>query len=281
MRIITLILLLTLAGCASLISSATSKMAASLSAGILNQNDPETVRTGAPAYLLMIDGFINDSPDDRQLLLSGSKLYGSYAGVFVKDEQRAGRLAQKAFNYALRALCEQRRSLCEQYNQPFDRFVSALSQDSRIEDVPYIYGLGTAWAGLVQARSKDWAAVADLPKITAIMEHVVSTQEGFDEGGAHVYLGVLLTLRPPSMGGKPDEAKAHFERAIALSHDKNLMTKILFAKHYARLVYDRALHDKLLNDVLTANPEAPGLTLMNVLAQAEAQELKKSANDYF
>ena len=37
-------------GCASLVSSAASKFADNLSAAVLNQNDPEIVRDGAPAY---------------------------------------------------------------------------------------------------------------------------------------------------------------------------------------------------------------------------------------
>ena len=39
--------------------SATNEMAENLSAAILNQDDPETVRDGAPAYLLMLDSFID------------------------------------------------------------------------------------------------------------------------------------------------------------------------------------------------------------------------------
>src|SRR5213075_2396873 len=33
----------------------------------------------------------------------------------------------------------------------------------------------------------------------------------------HGYLGILDSLRPAALGGKPDEARAHFERAIELS----------------------------------------------------------------
>jgi hypothetical protein len=201
--------------------------------------------------------------------------------VFVEDPERASRLARKAFDYAGRALCEQNHKMCGMPEQPYAQFVAGLQQASAKDDVPYIYSLGTSWAGLVQANSKDWSAVAELPKITALMERVVVLQEDFDMGGAHVYLGVLATLRPPSMGGQPELGRAHFERAIALSHNQNLMTKVLFAKHYARMMYDRSLHDRLVQEVLQANPEVPGMTLMNVLAQREAQQLKKTANDYF
>jgi len=64
-------------------------MASDLSDAILEQNDPETVEAGAPAYLLLIDGLIRDNPKSEDLLRSGAKLYGAYASVFVKDAERA------------------------------------------------------------------------------------------------------------------------------------------------------------------------------------------------
>jgi hypothetical protein len=66
-------------------SSATAGLADSLSNAVLNQNDPETVRQGAPAYLLLIDGLIADNPNSVDLLLAGASLYSSYAGAFVKS----------------------------------------------------------------------------------------------------------------------------------------------------------------------------------------------------
>jgi len=83
------------------------------------------------------------------------------------------------------------------------------------------------------------------------------------------------------MGGKPEIGREHFERAIALSKGKNLLCKVLFAKQYARLVFDRELHDRLLEDVLAADPEARGFTLTNVLAQQQARILLAESDDYF
>jgi hypothetical protein len=90
----------------------------------------------------------------------------------------------------------------------------------------------------------------------------------------------MESLIPETLGGKPELAKQHFQRAIELSPN-NLMSKVLFAKHYARMVFDRDLHDNLLKTVLAAHTEAPGLTLINTLAQQQAQQLLDSANDYF
>jgi len=92
---------------------------------------------------------------------------------------------------------------------------------------------------------------------------------------------VINSLRPEAIGGKPAEGRKDFEKAIELSGGRNLYAKTLFAEFYARLVFDQELHDKLLNEVLAADPVAPGFTLMNVLAQERAKKLLESGKDYF
>jgi hypothetical protein len=83
------------------------------------------------------------------------------------------------------------------------------------------------------------------------------------------------------MGGKPEEGRRQFEKAIAISGGDDLMAKVEYARRYARMVFNRELHDRLLREVLAADPVQPGLTLGNVLAQRQARELLESAADYF
>jgi hypothetical protein len=271
---------LALAGCAALMRPASSRFAENLTSSILDQNDAETVRDGAPAYLLAVDGLIEGDPGNAALLLTGASLYGAYASAFVEDEARARRLWDRALGYARRALCSESSEPCDALERPFDEFVASLEAVDR-SDVPALYGFGVAWAGWVQAHSEDWGAVAEIPKIEALMQRVVDLDEPYDHGGAHLYLGVLLTQRPASLGGRPEQGREHFERAVALSHGRNLMAKVLYARYYARLVFDRPLHDRLLGEVLAADPKAPGLTLGNTLAREEAEELLDEADEYF
>jgi hypothetical protein len=263
-----------------MVTSATTRLAESLSSAILNQNDLETVRDGAPAYLLLIDGLIQDDRDNVQLLLTGAKLYSAYASAFVEDSPRARRMTTRARDYALRALCRQSAETCGIATRSYDRFVAQIKLLER-SDVSALYTLGTTWAGWIQASSDDWNAIADLPKVKVIMQRVIELDEQFDRGGAHLYLGVLLTLQPPALGGKPAEAREHFERAIELSGEHDLMAKVLFARHYTRLMFDRKLHDRLLQDVLSADSVEPDLTLRNTIAKEEARRLLATSEEYF
>ncbi|TQV82613.1 hypothetical protein FKG94_07745 [Exilibacterium tricleocarpae] len=269
-----------LSACASLISSQTAKLADNLALAVLNSNDPATVRDGAPAYLLMIDGLIAGDPGNTGLLLAGADLYSAYAGVFVEDEARRQRLTETALTYSTTALCGAERQLCEVRDMPFAALQGELAQTDR-RLLPELYTLGVAWAGWIQARDGDWNAVAELARVQLLLETVAARDGTYRDGMAHLYLGGLATLLPPALGGKPAIGREHFEKAIAFSGGKNLMVKVTFAERYARLVFDRELHDQLLREVMDTAPEVPGYTLMNVLAQAQAEQLLASADDYF
>ena len=124
-------------------------------------------------------------------------------------------------------------------------------------------------------------AIADLPKVQALLERVIAIDPAHARGNAQVMLGVLESLRPEALGGRPEKGRGHFESAIAQSGGRNLYAKALMAEYYARLVFDQALHDRLLVEVLQADPHAPGYTLTNVLAQERARALQESGKDYF
>ncbi len=267
-------------GCASLVSNATQGFADDLSAVILNSEDPVLVRDGAPAFLLLIDGLLGDDPQDPSLLASAASLNASYATAFVTDPARQALFANKALDLALLAGCKGLKKACgvrERDFADFEQWVGTL----RETDVPLAYGMGTAWAGWIQANSADWAAIAELGKVKVLMARVAELNPGYEYGGPELYLGVFETLLPPAMGGRPEVARAHFERAIELGEGKFLPAKVFFAQQYARLVFDRELHDALLQDVMNADARADGLTLINLIAKEQASALLESADEYF
>ncbi len=277
---IALLSLILLSGCSSMMSSATRGMAENLNTAIMNQNDLETVRQGAPAYLIMIDSFIEGAPDDISLLVAGSSLYGAYSGAFVHDPERARRLSDKALQYAHHALCIKRPGLCNLDQLPFREFELTV-QNIQQSDLDVVYPWGVALAGWIQARTDDWNAIAEIPRVKTLMQRVIEIDPEHDEGGTHLYLGVLNALMPPAMGGKPELAREHFEQAIQLSAGKNLMAKTLYAQYYARITFNQALHDQLLREVIESSADIPGKTLINTLAQEKARTLLAESPDFF
>jgi hypothetical protein len=282
-RLAFVLLPLLLGGCAGLVQKASDRFADNLGKAVLDQEDPATVRDGLPAYLLLLDSLIvgatADDPALAGTLLSAAKLNGAYAGNFTGDDPvRAQRLAGKALGYARRATCLRDAGLCAALDGEGDAFDAAVAASA---DAPLLYALASAWLGTVQANTGDWGGIADLPKIEALLQRVVVLDPRTDGGQAHVYLGVLNSLRPEAVGGKPEVGRKHFETGFELSGGHNLMAKTLEAEFYARLVFDQPLHDRLLGEVLAAEPRAPGYTLINTLAQQRARKLLESGKDYF
>ena len=110
---------------------------------------------------------------------------------------------------------------------------------------------------------------------------LLETDETVNNGDAHLYMGVMESVLPPTLGGKPELAKKHFDRAIELSNGENLMAKVLYAERYARMLFDRELHDKLLQQVVDADIGPKDQILRNTLAKQRAAKLLADADDYF
>lgn len=274
--LVILLLALATAGCVS-VSGGLSR---GIVQAIANQDDPAIVRDGAPAYLLMIDGFIEDDPKNRDMLLAGARLYGAYAAVFVQEQERAGRLAGRARNYSRRALCLAYPTICEAERQPHEDFVRLLAAVDK-DDIEALYIYGLSWAIWIQTHTGEWNALAALPKAEAVMLRVVALDARYENGQPYLLLGIMNSYLPPALGGQPETGRDYFEKAIELSGGRNLSAKVEMASHYARLVFDKPLHDRLLTEVLEADPVDPAMTLSNTLAQHRARELLDTSDEYF
>ncbi len=274
------VLAFSLSGCASLMSSAASGLTDSISESVLNQDDPETAKAALPTFMVLIDGMIRDNPDDPDLLASGATLYASYGAIFADDEQRASRLTSRARKYALDAMCESYAPSCGWADATYDEFVASLDGIGS-RQAEYLYTYGFASLAYLRAHSDDWDSLAELPQMEALFNHYMNISGDEVNSAVYTYMGILLTLRPPALGGEPERAREYFEKAIDLTDGKDLGVKVEYARGYAKLLYERELHDRLLNEVMTADPYQDGYTLSNVLAKEQAEALLAEADDYF
>lgn len=274
------VLAFALSGCSSLMSSAASGLSESVSASILNQDDPETAKAALPTFMVLIDGFISDNPDDPDVLASGAMLYASYGAIFADDETRASRLTTRARGYALRAMCESYSPACGWPDTNYDEFVATLDGIGPKQS-EYLYTYGFASMAFLNAHSSDMNSLAELPQAQALFEHYMDISGDSVNVSVYSFMGTLLTLMPPALGGKPEKAREYFEKAIAITDGKDLSAKVEYARRYAKMLYERELHDQLLNEVMAADPYQDGYTLSNVLAKEQAAVLLAEADDYF
>lgn len=275
------VLVFSINGCGYFAASAINDFSGNIQRVMLESNDPETVAAAIPAYLLLQEARLRSDPDNDDLLMSAAKLNSAYAGMLREQESmRFQRLVDKAMGQVSHAVCLRDSTFCRLQQLPFQEFATTIKYTGPA-DMDSLFTLGTVWVNWIQAHKSDWNAVAQLAQVKLLMKHVVTLDDNYKEGEAYVYLGVLESLLPPALGGNPELAKHYFDKARVLSADQNLWVLVLYAQHYARMMFDRALHDHLLNVVIAAQPKRSDLTLTNTLAQKRAAELLQSADDYF
>ena len=282
---VLMILVLSITSCGQFIANAKKEFADDLAATILESKDPETIKKGVPSYLILMSSMIKGDPDNPELLESGAQLYGAYASSFTDSDESKQALADTAFTYASHAMCVRNEKFCDVKTLSYFEYESLLNEIDKPQ-ANHLYIFGSSWAGLIESNSSDWNSVAELPKVKSSIQRVLDVDETVNNGNAHLYMAVLESLLPPSLGGKPDLAKKHFDRSIEISNNRNLMAKVLYAEKYARLLFDQDLHDKLLNEVLAADISSDDTwpkdqTLINTLAKQKAKKLLISADDYF
>ncbi len=279
-RCALVVVALSLAGCAGLVSSAASNFADNLGMAVLNQPDPEIVRDGAPSYLLLLDSLLEGNPDDPALLAAAADLYAAYGAVFAGEPDRARLLTARARDYGERAVCNDYKPGCGWPTDDFESFEASLA-GLKQKHADTVSSYAVASLAYIRAHSDDWSALARLPHVEALVKAVLPYTEADMRGTLYSYLGILNTLRPPALGGEPEIGREYFEKAIALTGGRDLAIKVEFARGYARLLYEQELHDRLLNEVMNADVAANGLTLTNTLAKRDARLLLASGPDYF
>lgn len=232
--------------------------------------------------LKLLEALIKGDPDNQQLLMLASQGYSAYALAFVEDEdeERAKLFYLRGRDYGLRVL-SQNKVFRSAMNGDAATFQQALRSFSK-SDVPAVFWTAFGWAGYINLARTDLEAFANLPKVNAMMEFVLQHDPVYYYGGAHLYFGSILGSTPTALGGKPDQAKEHFEKALAENGGKFLMSYVYYAKTYAVQTQDRALFESLLKQVEDASLDIlPEARLPNAVAKKKARLLGERINDLF
>jgi hypothetical protein len=249
---------------------------------INRETDLQIAAQAIPADLKLLDGLILKAPDNVNLLLLGAQGYASYALGFVEDSSkaRASVFYLRARNYGLRILFKNA-DFKKNYEGDVTDFKNALNKFGK-DDIPAIFWTANAWGNYINLNRDNVDALADLPKVEAMMKFVLDNDESYFYGGADLFFGSIEASMPAMFGGDTASARVHFGKAIEISGGKFLMAYYFYARYYATMVQNRELFEALLNKVISApNDLLPEQNLANQIAKSKANELLKHENDYF
>ena len=260
-----------LSSCTSLITSVAIKPAVS---NLQKQSDIELVCEGASSYLLMIDSMIESDPHNKELLKIGAQSYaGSVAALQACDapRERLKTLSDKSSRYGKTLL-----STMLPIDGGDQDLIETALEERTPADADYLFWGTYGWLAWIEQQQGSPAALADLVTVEKIMTQLLEVDETVEQGGPHLFFGVLYGSKPQMIGGDPERSRYHFERALEISNRSFLMAQVLYAATYSRMAFDQDLHDSLLEEVLAFDlDQVPDNRLSNQIAKRRAKELLK------
>jgi hypothetical protein len=265
-------------GCTSII---VTPMLDPLTVSMQKQTDLELLQEGAPSLLLLLDGLIAGDPGNEKLLMTATRLYGAYTKILYEDGQteRAANMSIKARDYGI-ALINRLHGFENIDGMNLAEIGEALEKTAP-NQVGNLFWGAYGWATWIELQEGAPAAMADLPIVESIMLRVVVLDETFYYGGAHIFLGAYYGSRPQIYGGKPEASREHFERALEINQRKFLLTQVAYAETYARMMFNRELYLKLLNEVLEKPLTDSDMASSNKLAKVTAEKLINQVDEFF
>lgn len=295
-RLAAALLLGALASACSLKRLALGSVASSLaesSATLTREDDPELVRETLPVVMKAMEGVLLGSPDDPALCLATSQAFALYASGFLEADAerlatsdyeaseavraRALALHLRARDHALHALELAHPGIGTRLRRdPF-----AAVAELEVTDVEAAYLTGGTW-GLAIALGKDRAElVADVDAVRALLRRALALDESFEKGALHEAL-IAIEALPEAMGGSPDEARAHYARALELSGGTRASVHVALAASVCVGAQAREEFETLLAHALAVDLSAdPDQRLANRLAQARARRLLARIDELF
>jgi len=286
-----------LSGCRSAAVSTVADAVAHSGGTYASDDDPELVREAVPFGLKTMEGLLAENPRHEGLLTALASGFTQYGYAFVQadaeqadldgklDLARAGRerakkLFLRARDYGLRGLEVRHEGIADRIRAGRD--LPGVVAKAEKGDVPLLYWTASSWALAVVNGKADMALVAELPVVAAMMDRALALDEAWEEGTIHEFYVSYDATRSAAEGGGPERARAHLDRALALSMNKKLGPLVAWAEGVLVQRQDRKEFTRVLEEVVRADPgREKRYTLANIIAQRRARALLAHADDLF
>lgn len=287
--------LLLLAGCSArrFAAKRVGDVLAGGSSGWATDDDPELVGDALPFALKTFESLLAEAPEHERLLLATCRGFASYAAGWVEPEaealeavdfraarrtaERATRLHLRARDYCLRGLELRRPGVGAALRADPE---GALSTFGR-RDVELLYWTGAAWGSALGLGLDRPELVADLPAVRALFERALELDPEFDRGAIHEAM-IAVESVSELLGGSPERARGHFERAVELSGGLRAGPYVAWARGVPVAGQRRGEFRETLEQALAIDADAsPPDRLANLLAQARARRLLERIDELF
>jgi predicted anti-sigma-YlaC factor YlaD len=260
------------------------------SAVVARDDDPDFVRAAAPFSLELMESLLAKDPTQARLLLAATSGFTQYSYAFVQLDadtledqdfkaaahlrERAKRLYLRARNFGLQGLD----AAHPQFRETLLRDPQAAARLLHASDVPLLYWTAIAWAGAISQGKDDPDLVGDLPQVDVLAASAASLDADYGAGALQSFLISYEMARE----ARPDVARAHFERAVALSKGRSAAPYVALAESVCVAQRARTEYLKVLDQALAIDPDRfPDNRLENLIEQRRARWLRDHVDELF
>jgi tetratricopeptide (TPR) repeat protein len=288
--------LLTFAAAAALALSSTGCIKAMLTNGQISATrngsgamdtvgDFEMARSAVAAGLAQFEGMHRLAPDNTDALFLLTKGWTGYAFAIAEDDMEAAqdkndddmaayhkKRARMAYErgvfYGLELLGHEAEGFndAKKNEDTFKKWLDKNFDDK--EDAENLFWVGYAWLGRVNISKDDPALVGELFVGVAMIEKSVQLDPEYNHWSGTTALAAYHARTAMS---EMDQAQKLFEEALAKTNRKSLVVQVNYATRYACNKGDKALYEKLINEVLTADDPDPYQRFTNMIAKRRAK----------
>ncbi len=247
--------------------------------------DYELARIAASAGLAQFEGMHRLGPNNTDALFLLTKSWVSYGYAFCEDDydaavdkgdddmaeyqKRRARMAyERSVFYGLELLGHSADGFdaAKKNEETFKAWLDKNFDDK--EDVEPLFWTGYAWLARVNIGKDDPALVGELFVGIAMLEKARQLDESYNH---YSVLTALAAYHARTAMSEMDEAQKLFEDALTKTEHKTLLVQVNYATRWACNKGDKALYDKLLNEVLAADDPDPQQRLTNAVAKRRAK----------
>lgn len=280
-------------------SNTTAKIMVNGSKAMEAQEDVELARDSLIGMLRMLEVFQADNPKNDTYNLLLARAYGNYAYAFLEEDlltwdtkkdsdeyktalQRADLFYSKGRDNGL-VILNRNTAVKKALASDVDTLKKTLARVyTSKKDVPALYWTAFNWANWLNLHKDSPSAIAGVAKVEALMARAHVLDPDYFYAGIYQFFGAFYASRPAMLGGDLKKSKESFELALKGTQEKFLLAKVAYAQYYAVAAQDKALYERLLREVVAADPkQLPEERLANEVAIIRAKTLLAKANTYF
>lgn len=278
-----------LPACALVKRKAVGMVASTLASGgdvFTRDDDPDLVGDAIPFGLKLYESLLDSAPRNRDLLLATCSNFTQYGVAYLETEAavlgeaqhhdevahlnaRALKLYLRARGYCLRAMELRFPGIGQKLlADPVPPLAKAQKKD-----VPLLYWTAAAWGSAIALGVDRPEIVIDMPVVRALAERAIALDETWSKGALHEML-ISLDSLPEALGGSPEKARQHFDRAVELQKGLYPGPYVALATGVDVPAQNREEFEKLLQAALAIDPEKdPSVRLVTLVQQRRARAL--------